>query len=475
MTFQRLLQTLNIKDSNNFDVERQISGICSDSRQVKSGNVFVALRGQKSDGHHHVLSALRAGAIAVVGEERPPALPSHIPFLPVEDSRAALASLCDAFYGHPSSRLKLVGVTGTNGKTSTVHMLKHIFTLAGKTCESIGTLDGGLTTPDCEELYRRLHEYAEDGCEYVFMEVSSHALEWKKVSALRFALGIYTNLTGEHLDFHGDMRAYAKAKAKLFPLCVKSLFNADDPYVGEVSQGAGEAYTYSCGESSPFRALHARWSEKGGLQYDFLFPGGMTRIRCPLFGRFQVYNTLAALSASRLLGIDIEAAKSAVTVMPFVKGRLEKIDIGERDFSLYIDYAHTPDALEKVLKTLRETMGEGEKLILLFGCGGDRDRGKRRLMGQIASRYADVTVLTSDNSRSEDRREILNEILRGIDKESAYTVIEDRKQAIEYCLSHAKAGHRILLAGKGHEEYEITAEGKKPFSERDIVRKYLEL
>jgi len=475
LTLQRLFQTLNIKETNISDVEIDICGICSDSRLVKEGDLFVCLRGLKSDGHHYALAALRAGASAVVCEERPMSLPSHVPYVLVENSRLALSLLCDAFYGHPSSRLKLVGVTGTNGKTSTVHILSHIVSFAGKRCGTIGTLDGGLTTPDCEELYRRLADYEESGCEYVFMEVSSHSLMWEKVSALRFDLGIYTNLSGEHLDFHGDMKAYAEAKARLFPLCERALINADDAYKEEVSRYAKNIAFYSCGNPADFRASRAVWNEKEGMGYDFLYPGGMSRIRCPLFGDFNVYNTLAALSASRLLGIDIEAAKGAMSTMPFVKGRLEKIDIGQRDFSVYIDYAHTPDALEKVLKVMKKAKGKGEKLILLFGCGGDRDRGKRRLMGQIASRYADFTVLTADNSRSENRRDIINEILRGIDKESAHIVIEDRKEAIEYCLSHAKTGHRILLAGKGHEEYEITAEGKKPFSEREIVRKYLGL
>lgn len=475
MTFQRLFRTLKIKETNIKDTQKELTGVNSDSRKIENGNVFVCLTGRQDDGHMFVLNALAAGAAVVVCEYLSAMLPQNAEYVLVDNTRIALALLCNEFYGCPSEKMKLVGITGTNGKTSTAQMLKHVFTFAGKKCEAVGTLDGGLTTPDCEELYKKLALFAEEGYEYVFMEVSSHALSLEKAVALKFELGIFTNLSREHLDFHTDMNEYALTKAKLFYLCGKSLFNNDDVYTEKISRRAKNKHYYSIYNlNAGYAASNIINDRDKGISYDLVYSNGMFKVSCPLPGMFNVYNTLSAISASLILGLDHEIIRNAFRVMPFVKGRLERIDIGsERGFSVYIDYAHTPDALEKVLKTMREFRRAGERIILLFGCGGDRDRGKRRVMGQIASRYADFTVITSDNSRSENRGQIIAEILRGIDKESAYTVIEDRKKAIEVCIKSAKKGDMVLLAGKGHEDYEITKEGKKPFSEKEIVRQIL--
>lgn len=473
MILQRLLETLKTEEVRITDPFSGVNGIVSDSRQTKKGDIFVCLRGRKTDGHDHAFDAFVSGASLIVCEEVPPGLPETASFARVNDSRLALALLCDAFYGHPSEKLRVVGVTGTNGKTSTVEILRSLFSFSGIRTERIGTLDGEMTTPDCEELYRRLAAYAGEGIDTVFMEVSSHALALRKVDAIGFSLGIFTNLTPEHLDFHADMDAYAAAKARLFSLSESALLNADDPYAGRMAKGAGQTYTYSASaRAADFTAKCVCESERGGTSFRWFHPDGMECVRTPLFGEINVSNALAAASAARLLGLSPDGIREGLSHLPPIRGRMEKLPL-DAPFSVYIDFAHTPDALEKVLLALLKNRKKGRKLILLFGCGGDRDRKKRAEMGRIASRYADYSVITGDNSRSEPIGVILDEILRGVDKESRYRVIPDRREAIGYALSLAGEGDIVLLAGKGHEEYEINAEGKKRFSEREIVSEYL--
>ena len=433
------------------------------------------------------------------------------------DTRAAEAYLASRLFGDPGNSLSLFAVTGTNGKTSVVSMLSSLFSSSGYSCRVIGTLTGHLTTPDPSELYRLLSTFRDSGVTHVFLEASSHALSFGKLAPLTFDYGIFTNLTTEHLDFHGDLSHYAAAKASLFRQCRVGIFNSDDPWAGFMASGcrrsifcslgsgttgggaaggsAGAGYIYKEGNGAgsggksghggenqsetgaggnrsacaDFLAENIRLLGLSGSEYLLRFPGGATKIRLGIPGLFNVTNSLLASSAALSSGIDPSLLRTSLRSFPGVRGRLERLSLPTDEFSVTIDFAHTPSALETVLLTLRSCMTPSQRLVLLFGCGGDRDRTKRPLMGEIATRLSDFVILTSDNSRSERTSDILSEIQSGIRSGSPYTVIENRRSAIFYAISSALPGDVILLAGKGHEEYEILPSGVFPFSERDIV------
>lgn len=473
----------------------EITSVISDTRRCEAGCLFVCIKGLRTDAHRLIGKALQGGAIAVVTEEGSeiPNLPSEVILLQAKDTRRVLARMLDAFYGHPARRMKLIGVTGTNGKTSVTHMLKAILEAAQIPCGVIGTVGSflgdrrlcdapddplaNMTTPDPERLYRLLFEMAEGGAEYVLMEVTSHALALGKVDPLVFEAAIFTNLTPDHLDFHKNMESYAEAKASLFQKCRLGIFNVDDPAAAVMqSNCAGRAVTCST------RRADADFFVEGevmicldGVRYQLASRNHRLRLAVPTSAEFGVINSLQAAACALELGIPATCVKDALAAMRGVKGRMERVPLGPgADFTVLIDYAHTPDALEKLLLTAKTLQRGRGRILLVFGCGGDRDRSKRSVMGRIAAMYADLVILTADNSRSERTCDILEQIQKGIPEEKSVTIEPDRARAIRHAVLTAGKGDLILLAGKGHEEYELTEEGRRPFHERSIVREAFE-
>lgn len=473
----------------------EITGITSDSRQVRPGNLFVCIRGLHEDGHRYMQDALQAGACAVMTESGCSCVPDGVAHITVPSTRSALAKLYHAWYGRPGDRLRLIAVTGTNGKTSVSFMLRAIWEASMEQCGLIGTVhcyscgrlldprssDGlaNMTTPDPEDLYRLLAEMAEDGAETVIMEATSHALALGKLDALHFEAAIFTNLTPEHLDFHGDMEHYFEAKAKLFEMCDLAIINRDDPWAEELAARA-QCPVRFCSLRSERADYKAQEIENGGINgmsYRLLGKNVRMRLCCPIPGAFSVMNSLQAAVLALEMGKPPACIHDAIGTLNGIQGRMERVRLPlEAEFSLFIDYAHTPDALENLLRAARGFCREENRLVVLFGCGGDRDKSKRPLMGRLAAELADLAVITSDNSRSEDPLAIIDDILIGVRtvEHADYRVIPDRREAIRYVLINAKAGDIILLAGKGHETYEINGTGRHPFDERDIVTQIME-
>lgn len=462
----------------------EIDSVWSDSRKIKKGSAFVCLKGTKYDGYMWIDSALENGAAVVVCEEIPE---KEIPFVQVADTRSALPLLLAALYGHPErSFRKIIAITGTNGKTTTSFMLKAIFEEAGVKTGLIGTTkyligneeyqveksEAFLTTPDPELFFALLSAMRDAEVDTVIMEASSHALYLKKLSGIHFDIGIFSNLTQDHIDFHKTMEDYLAAKKILFQHCDIGVFNADDPHFEAMTSGVScKVKSYSAVKNADFTALNAAFKDPKGISYTLSHDGKEQEIFVGIPGKFTVYNSLAASAAALCAGIGADVVAKALLKMEGVKGRIEKIPVAA-PFSVFIDFAHTPDALENILKTLREfTKG---RLVTLFGCGGDRDKAKRPIMGKIACEMSDFVIITSDNSRSEEKEDIIRDILVGVEGTGTpHVTICDRTEAIHYALSHAKEGDVILLAGKGHEEYEIDKTGKHEYSERKIVLEYM--
>lgn len=470
----RLFNYLEGIDVLKSDVKRydaEISGVTSKSDRVKKDSIFVCIKGLKSNGSDYAYEAMKNGASFLVIEEMSESIAAtHLPYIMVENARKALAKMCAVHVGNPEKQLKLIGVTGTNGKTSTCRILKEIYNSASINAESLGTLDGGLTTPAPEDFFPIIRSMFDKGKRVLVMEVSSHALALDRLYGVKFEGGIFTNLTPEHLDFHNNMQDYCNAKAKLFANARWGLYNSDDAYAKEVRRHSnGIDYTYSINSNSDFKAINPEYFGIDGIGYDLAVRNKIIKIKSSLSGVFNVYNTMAAASAAYLDGIDARSIEKGISSVKRVNGRLEKLELGEIPFSVFIDYAHTPDALENVLNCICSFKKKGQRLTLLFGCGGDRDKSKRSVMGSIASRYADFVIVTADNSRSEKTSDIINEIIKGIDRDFPYAVIEDRKQAIEFAVENADENEIILLCGKGHEDYEINNQGKKYFSEKEIA------
>ena len=464
----------------------EINDIADDSRRVTQGSLFVAVRGLHHDGHAYLAEAVRRGAAAVlIAEDWRGEVPS-VPVARAADTRAALAYLWDAWYGHPTREMRLAAVTGTNGKTSVSTMLDAVCRAGLCRTGLIGTVgcfscgcrlesDGGdllanMTTPDPAELYRVLAQMRDDGADTVILEASSHALAMGRLAPLRFAVGIYTNLTPEHLDFHGTMADYLAAKLRLFPACDTAVVNRDDPHWAAVAAACrGRVRTCSVGGEADCRAAAVRDLGTDGIAYRFVSHAVRFCLQSPIPGQFTVQNSLLAASAALELGVPPIAVQEGLARLGGIVGRLERVPTPGAPFAVFIDYAHTPDALEKLLRTARGFRRRGERIVLLFGCGGDRDPSKRKPMGRIAAELADFTIITSDNPRSEPPGDILSDILRGFDREKPHAVIADRAAAVVYAIEHARAGDIILLAGKGHERYTIDAEGRHPFDERELV------
>ena len=472
-----------------FDCE--IEDISTDSRKEMKNAMFVCLRGTQFDSHNYIQNAIDNGAVCVLTDSNYPISKptSEAIFLQCDDTRAALAYLWHAWYGFPCRDLKIIGVTGTNGKTSVAHMLRTILRSSWHTCGIIGTVGcetekgvietvteaglSNLTTPDPRDLYRIFAQMRDEGVEYVVMEVSSHALSLGKLAPITFEAAIFTNLTPDHLDFHKTMEAYAAAKASLFQKTKLGICNADSPYCEQMLKGATcrRITCTSREKDADYSATEIEVQSQNGVSYRLSSARTRLRIVCPIAGEFTVMNSMQAAICALELGCSPAAIKTALATMGGVKGRMERVRLGlEADFSVLIDYAHTPDALEKLLLTARDLVQKGGRTVVLFGCGGDRDRTKRAVMGEIAARLADHVIITSDNSRGEDPMQIICQIVSGIPPQKAYTVIPDRASAIRYAIENAKAGDLILLAGKGHEQYEIVGRERRPFCEGSLVK-----
>ncbi len=476
----------------------EITAIVSDTRGLCPGCLFVCLKGQRFDSHTLLQKIKEGGAAAIVVEGGAFASPPpDIPIFEVKSTRIALSLLYSRFCGDPQKDLTVVGITGTNGKTSTAVMLYGILRKAGIKAGLIGTVeclyDGkryslpdkdergdrllSMTTPDPDILYPILQKMKEEGITHVIMEVSSHALALDKVYPLRFKVGIFTNLSPEHLDFHSDLSTYLAAKAKLFDQAELALLNGDDK-VASTLKGRIPCRTVLCGleRENDYRAESISLLGCRGVAYTFSLPEAKIRIRVPIAGSFTVYNSMLALAAAKELGISPLTAAEALNEQAIVRGRMEKLSLGEfdKEASVFIDYAHTEEALRSLLCSVRGFCTPNERIVLLFGCGGDRDKSKRPKMGRTAEELADLCIVTSDNSRSESSEEIIKDILLGMQEPKNCKVIKNRKEAIEYAILNAKMGDIILLCGKGHETYEIKKNGICRFDERKIVEAALE-
>ena len=464
---------------------RPISGIAYDSRAVRPGDVFVALKGVHADGAQFVRQAVQRGAIAVVAQQPLPDV--DVPVIQVADARLALAELAADFHGHPSERLRVVGVTGTNGKTTTAHLLASIFDAAGMPCGIIGTVahriagevrEASHTTPEAPDVQALLHEMVDRGCTACAMEASSHALALRRVDAMTFSAGVFTNLTRDHLDFHETMEAYFLAKRRLFemlPPGAPSLINADDPKAAALVAVSAKPVTYGINRQADITPGPLSFSIDG-LDFDIRTPRGTLRARSRLVGRPNVYNILAAAGTGVALGLPFDAIERGVQTLHAVPGRFEVVSGPKDGITVVVDYAHTDDALRNLLETARP-MARG-RLITLFGAGGERDRTKRPLMGAVASRLSDVLIITSDNPRHEDPVRIIEEIQRGITpdtrkEDAALFAIPDRRDAIEKAIAVARPGDMVLLAGKGHEKYQIVGDQHVPFDDVAIARDLL--
>lgn len=471
------------------DMETEITGVSYDSRQTKPGDLFVAVVGYATDGHKYIASALEKGAAAVLCQTAPAG--EGVPYVLAADTRLALALVSRTWFGDPAAGMTMVGVTGTNGKTTSTLLIKHILeTCQGAKVGLVGTngnmigsesLPSERTTPESYELQKLFRDMADAGCTHVVMEVSSHALALDRVAGVRYAVSVFTNLTQDHLDFHGTMEAYAKAKAKLFRMTEEAVVNHDTKY-GQyfVEQTTGRCFEYGVGEERvDLRARdvqllpdRVRFTAEYSHFVGFDEVTERAKVELGIPGSFSVYNALGALLCCLRLGVPLEAAADALGTAKGVKGRMETVPT-DGDYTILIDYAHTPDALENVLRTVRETAPG--RVVALFGCGGDRDRTKRPIMGRIGTELADLAIITSDNPRTEDPEAIIAEILAGVTApENRYVAITDRVQAIAYAIEHHRSGDVIVLAGKGHETYQEIHHVKHHMDEREIVAEILE-
>ncbi|MGI6168269.1 MAG: UDP-N-acetylmuramoyl-L-alanyl-D-glutamate--2,6-diaminopimelate ligase [Christensenellales bacterium] len=460
--------------------QADILGLAYDSRRVSPGDLFFCIPGYKVDGHDFAKQAVAAGAVAVVVEHWLP-LPDEVAQIVVKDARRAMAVTAANFYGNPARQMTMIGVTGTNGKTTTTYMLKAIGEHIGKKVGLVGTIHNMIgdtpiqtehTTPESVDLQRLLAEMRDEGVDWVVMEVSSHALELKRVYSMEFDVGIFTNMTQDHLDFHKTFEQYRLAKKKLFTMSRKAVVNADDETSHfMVEDFAGELVSYGIREEALVQArdieIHSR-----GVDYVLCYPGGQKKVELQIPGIFSVYNSLSAASAAYVLGVAPQEIAEALKGVSSVAGRFEVLDIGQRDYTVILDYAHSPDGLANILKTAKEFACK--RIVTLFGCGGDRDSGKRSIMGEIAGRYSDFCVVTSDNPRTEDPGEIICSIEEGLKKTSCpYVAILNRREAIAYVLKQARKDDIIILAGKGHEIYQEIDGVKYPFNEKEIVQDIL--
>ena len=475
----RLLSELlgDVRVLNNIELNPQIQGLEYDSRKVKAGDCFFAVVGTASDGHNFIPSAIEKGARAVVCQRLPEQMNSEVAYILVEDSNIAMAAMAAAFYGHPSHELKLVGVTGTNGKTTTATLLYDMFMAMGYNAGLISTvvyrigerrIDSTHTTPDSIRLNAMMREMVDEGCDYCFMEVSSHAAAQHRIDYLKFTGALFTNLTHDHLDYHGTYKEYIRAKKSFFDALDKSAWavvNIDDRN-GDVMVQNTRAKVFRLSLRS-MADYHTRLIE--------LMPDGMQlnldghELWVKFTGRFNAYNLTTVYAAATLLGIDKIEVLTVLSALSPVSGRFETITAKDRTMAV-VDYAHTPDALDNVLQTIDEVRKENQQLFVVCGCGGDRDKTKRPEMAAIALRYATTAIFTSDNPRTESPEAILDDMIAGVGTATNYLRITDRREAIRTASMLAKPGDIILIAGKGHEDYQIIGTEKHHFDDREQIR-----
>lgn len=458
--------------------DAEVKHITDDSRKVTDGTVFVCIKGSRFDGHSVAAEMLEKGAVCVVCE-RDMGLKNQIV---VKNTRAAMSVICSNFFGNPASKLKLIGITGTNGKTTTAFLIKDMLEKLGKKTGLIGTVlnmagnkefPAALTTPESFELHSLFNEMVKEGCEYCVMEVSSQALAQYRVEGLRFSAGVFSNLTRDHLDYHGTFENYAEAKSMLFAQSDLCVLNIDDERAMSMMRHSdGRMITYSVNQDeSDYTAKYIRY-KNDGIEYELVTMGYVERVKVGIPGEFTVYNSMAAAVALIELGFDFSEVLYALSLCKGVKGRIEVVPT-DTSYTVIIDYAHTPDGLENIISSLRKIANA--RIITVFGCGGDRDRTKRPLMGEVAARLSDVIVVTSDNPRTEDPDEIIRDILEGIRGTKTKKIVEcNRTKAIEKALDEAKENDIVLLAGKGHETYQIIGTQKNHYDEREIVKEILE-
>ncbi len=463
----------NIKD------DPEITGISYDSRKTLPGDLFVAIRGFNSDGMEFIPKALKAGASAVICDREPE---DNIPYVLVKDCREALALASCAFFGEPSKEMKMIGVTGTNGKTTTTYLVKHMLeTLVPSKIGLIGTngimigqeyIHSDYTTPESFELQKLFREMADKGCTYCVMEVSSHSLALSRVAGIHYDVAMFTNLTQDHLDFHKTMEEYASVKKSLFSRCDIACTNLDDARGLYMVEGSpARLITISAeGREADLRAENIELSASG-VTFDAVYGDESARAHLAIPGLFSVHNALGVISIGLALGFSLKDCCESLSTATGVKGRMEVVPT-DGDYSVIIDYSHTPDSLKNALETLKPlTRGT---LYALFGCGGDRDKLKRPIMGEVAAKYADFCIVTTDNPRTEDPEEIIKEILEGVENAGTpYVSICDRPSAIRWAIDKAGPGDVILLAGKGHEDYQVVGKTKHHMDEREIVAGYL--
>jgi UDP-N-acetylmuramoyl-L-alanyl-D-glutamate--2,6-diaminopimelate ligase len=473
------------------DATANVTGVTYDSRQAAPGSVFVALRGLREDGSAFARDAIGRGAVAVVSETAAPP-GANVPWVRVQDARLALAALSASYYRNPSEKLALIGITGTNGKTTTSYVLQSVFEAAGIRCGRIGTvgyrvgnreIEAARTTPEAPELQRMLRDMVSQGSGGCIMEVSSHALALRRADYLHFAAAIFTNLTRDHLDFHRDMEDYFTAKRRLFeqlPAGGYGISNLDDRRGEAFAAAAPKSVTYAIDAAADVRPGPLMFSLEG-LQFEVRTPRGPLQIRSALVGRPNAYNILASVATAMALDLPFDAIEKGVAALTHVPGRFEMVSRSDDDVRVVVDYAHTDDALRNLLETARP-LAAG-RLITVFGCGGDRDRTKRPLMGAVAARLSDIVVVTSDNPRSENPEQIIEEIKRGIvtpadripgkggsGKAPGLIAIADRKVAIERAVHDARAGDLVLIAGKGHEKYQVIGDRVLPFDDVEVAK-----
>lgn len=489
-TLKDIISTLDVQQvQGNQNVS--IQDITADSRAVKPNSLFIALDGATVDGHNYIDKAVDAGAVAVI-VSKPVTVPADVCVITVDDTRQAMMVCVPYFFDYPANRMRMVGVTGTNGKTTTTHMIRHILKAQGFKVGVIGTVHIMIgdtsypihnTTPDVVDLQHILHQMVQENVEYCVMEVSSHALALGRVSGVEFDTAVFTNLTQDHLDFHKTFENYLAAKCKLFeqvsaPNQVKdnkgAVINIDDSYGYRVMEKTmAPTITYSTLGKGTLNASDVHMSTKNS-QYTVNYKGESYPVSMNTTGLFNVYNTLAAIGACLQEGISMEAIDTALKTFSSVPGRFELIEEGQ-DFAVVVDYAHTPDGLQNILETAKVI--KENRIIIVFGCGGDRDATKRPIMGRIAAEYGDKIYVTSDNPRTEDPVQIVKDVEVGVKEAlregTSYEVIVDRREAINHAIHDAKAGDIVIIAGKGHENYQILKNETIHFDDREEARKAL--
>lgn len=478
MKLRELWKDITVLETN-ADPELEISQVAYDSRKVSPGSLFAAISGFASDGNRFIPMAMEKGAAVVLTAKKPE---QDVPYVLVENDRLALALVSANFFGHPAKSMTMVGITGTNGKTSVTLLLKQVLeTCLGAKVGLIGTMANMIgqesipterTTPESYELQALFARMRDAGCTHVVMEVSSHALSLERVGGIRFDVAAFTNLTEDHLDFHKTMDAYCDAKAELFRRCGKAVINVDDPYAARMLAAAAcPVLTTSVTGNADLTARNPRLLSDG-ISFEAVSQEGAVAVSLPIPGRFTVYNALTVLGVARQLGISLADCARALSHASGVKGRIEVVPTPGMPYTVLIDYAHTPDGLENILTSVRDFCRG--RLISVFGCGGDRDPIKRPIMGQIGVKYADFAIITSDNPRTEDPMAIIRDIEKGVKKEHGeYIVIEDRRRAIRYAMDIAEKNDIIVLAGKGHETYQDIGGHKTHLDEREEVAAHL--